>query len=67
MFLSSSISLILLVVNSIILTILILSQNDTKQNTQNIQSTMNPLAKITWISTVLEIFLLLIQLKITES
>jgi hypothetical protein len=62
-----SISLILLVLNSIILTGFILSQNDTKQNNQNIQSTMNPLAKITWISTILEIFLLLIQLKITES
>ena len=67
MFSSMSISLILLVLNSIILTGFILSQNDTKQNNQNIQSTMNPLAKITWISTILEIFLLLIQLKITES
>jgi len=62
-----SISLIFLVLNSIFLTGFILSQNDTKQNNQNIQSTMNPLAKITWISTILEIFLLLIQLKITES
>jgi hypothetical protein len=62
-----SISLIFLVLNSILLTGFILSQNDTKQNNQNIQSTMNPLAKITWISTILEIFLLLIQLKITES
>jgi hypothetical protein len=65
--LSSNLSLILLIINSILLTGLILSQNDVKQNTQNIRSTMNPLAKITWVSTITQILLLLIQLKVTES
>lgn len=67
MVLSSNLSLILLIINSIFLIGLILSQNDVKQNTQNIRSTMNPLAKITWVSTIAQIFLLLIQLKVTES
>lgn len=67
MVLSSNLSLILLIINSILLTGLILSQNDVKQNTQNIRSTMNPLAKITWVSTITQILLLLIQLKVTES
>ena len=67
MVLSSNLSLILLIINSILLLGLILSQNEVKQNTQNVRSTMNPLAKITWVSTITQIFLLLIQLKVTES
>lgn len=67
MFLANNLFLILLVINSILLTILIISQNEVKQNNQNIRSTMNPLAKITWGSIIIQIFLLLIQLKITDS
>jgi hypothetical protein len=55
--------------NSLILTALILNQNEVKQNSinQKTSSSSNPLEKFTWIAIFVELILLLIRGKISES
>jgi len=56
-----------LVSNSLLMLGLILNQNDvTKDSTKNPSSNISPFEKITWFSLFLQLFLLLIQIKITD-
>lgn len=59
----------LLVLNSFISVILIVNQNESKNDsapTQNESSVSNPLETATWICLILELILLVIQLKVTD-
>jgi uncharacterized protein with PQ loop repeat len=58
---------LLLIINSIVLIGLIVTQNEnTKDITGNQPSSTNPFEKITWISFVLQLSLLLIKIKTTD-
>jgi hypothetical protein len=59
----------LLLGNSIVTIGLILNQNESTKdsmNTQNSNSSANPLEIITWICLVFQIFLLLFKIKVSE-
>lgn len=61
---------LILLINSIVLIGLILNQNESSKDissAQNTRSLVNPLEKITWVSLVGQLFLLIIQIKITEN
>ena len=60
---------LILLVNSVFLIGLILNQNDSTKDTSSNQisrSSLNPLEKFTWIGLILQLILLLIQIKITD-
>jgi uncharacterized membrane protein len=60
---------IILLANSIVAIVLILSQNDSAKDsitTSTSNSTMNPLEKLTWGSLVLQFSLLLIKIKTND-
>jgi uncharacterized protein with PQ loop repeat len=58
---------LLLIINSIVLIGLIVTQNEnTKDITGNQPSSTSPFEKITWISFVLQLSLLLIKIKTTD-
>lgn len=61
---------LILLINSTFLIGLILNQNDSaKDNSSNqtSRSSLNPLEKFTWIGLVIQLILLLIQIKITDN
>ena len=61
---------LLLLINSIALIGLILNQNDSaKDNASNhtSRSSLNPLEKLTWIGLIIQLVLLLIQIKVTDN
>lgn len=69
MILSNNIFTFVLVTNSLLLLILILNQNESTKDSssnQNAKTSVNPLERITWLSLIVELILLLIQLKITD-
>jgi len=58
-----------LVSNSILLLVLILNQNESTKDSssnQNSKSSVNPLERATWVSLIVELIILLVQLKITD-
>ena len=60
---------IALLINSFILIVLILNQNESARDssiTQNSRLSLNPLEKFTWIGLIIQLILLLIQTKITD-
>lgn len=64
-----SIFTIILLLNSLILTLLILNQNENTKDatTRQTQSLSNPLEKFTWVSLISQLVLLLINVKISDS
>ena len=61
---------LILILNSIILIGLILNQNESARDssiTQNSRLSLNPLEKFTWIGLIIQLILLLIQTKITDT
>ncbi len=61
---------LILLINSIFLIGLILNQNDSTKDSssnQNSRSSLNPLEKFTWIGLIIQLILLLIQIKITDT
>lgn len=61
---------LILLINSTFLIGLILNQNDSaKDNSSNqtSRSSLNPLEKFTWVGLVIQLILLLIQIKITDN
>ena len=57
----------ILIINSFLIIGLILNQNDSTKDSivsQNSNSTANPLENLTWILLILQLFLLLIKVKI---
>jgi preprotein translocase subunit SecG len=66
---SNDIFTFVLVSNSILLLVLILNQNESTKDSssnQNSKSSVNPLEKATWFSLLLQLVILLVQLKITD-
>jgi preprotein translocase subunit SecG len=61
---------LILIGNSILLSGLILNQNETTKDSltkQNSKSSSNPLEKITWVCLIIQLILLLLRTKITDS
>ena len=61
---------LILIGNSIVLIGLILNQNETTKDSltkQNSKSSSNPLEKITWVCLIIQLLLLLLRTKITDS
>jgi preprotein translocase subunit SecG len=61
---------LILLINSIFLIGLILNQNDSTKDSssnQTSRSSLNPLEKFTWIGLIIQLILLLIQIKITDT
>lgn len=61
---------LILLINSIFLIGLILNQNDSAKDSssnQTSRSLLNPLEKFTWVGLIIQLILLLIQLKITDT
>jgi preprotein translocase subunit SecG len=61
---------LILIGNSILLSGLILNQNETTKDSltkQNSKSSSNPLEKITWVCLIIQLLLLLLRTKITDS
>lgn len=61
---------LILITNSVILIGLILNQNETTKDSltkQNSKSSSNPFEKVTWICLIIELILLLLKTKITDS
>ena len=61
---------LILLINSIFLIGLILNQNDSTKGSssnQHSRSSLNPLEKFTWIGLIIQLILLLIQIKITDT
>jgi preprotein translocase subunit SecG len=61
---------LILLINSIFLIGLILNQNDSTKDSssnQTSRSLLNPLEKFTWVGLIIQLILLLIQLKITDT
>jgi hypothetical protein len=60
----------LLILNSVLTIGFILNQNESTKdaiNTQTSSSPSNPLEKLTWISLFVQVILLLVKIKITET
>jgi preprotein translocase subunit SecG len=60
---------LILLINSLVIIVLILNQNDNTKDSvsyQNSSSSNNPLENITWISFILQLSLLLIKIKTTD-
>ena len=61
---------LILLINSIFLIGLILNQNESTKDSssnQTSRSSLNPLEKFTWIGLIIQLILLLIQIKITDT
>jgi preprotein translocase subunit SecG len=61
---------LILIGNSIVLIGLILNQNETTKDSltkQNSKSSSNPLEKVTWVCLIIQLILLLLRTKITDS
>ena len=61
---------LILIGNSIVLIGLILNQNETTKDSltkQNSKSSSNPLEKATWVCLIIQLILLLLRTKITDS
>jgi preprotein translocase subunit SecG len=61
---------LILIGNSIVLIGLILNQNETTKDSltkQNTKSSSNPLEKVTWVCLIIQLILLLLRTKITDS
>lgn len=61
---------LVLIANSLLLSGLILNQNETTKDSltkQNSKSSSNPLEKVTWGCLIIQLILLLLKTKITDS